>query len=265
MRCLFFRMACPWGSNCFTTAHRRAGVLGLMLGLVLIPANAESISGTVEFAEIHRLNVGVSGEVASVSVREGDQVLAGTLLMALGDTVYKAEVEAETAQMAWREALRQEALRSWERDNVLFEEGSLSAVELDLSRIARLRVEADYQHSVARHAASLSRLNRSRIVAPEAGIVLEQNVNPGERINIEIYTGPAMVFASSNLVVRARITNGAANLPLPGQPIQLDFADKSIMGSLQSVVPGVNGDDTVVTVTTADTLPPPGSSVQLHF
>ena len=102
-------------------------------------------------------------------------------------------------------------------------------------------------------------------MAPVAGIVLEKNVNPGERINIEVYAGPAMVFASSDLVVRARIINGTANLPQPGQPIQLDLADKSIEGRLQSVVPGVDDDASVVTVTTADTLPPRGSSVQLHF
>ena len=204
MKTLSVRPASGPQSERLPTGFRLFGVVLLLLNTAWNAAHAESVTGTVEFAEIYHLDVGVSGEVASVSVRPGDRVLAGTLLMALDDTVLSAELEAAAAEAAWREAHLQEAIRSWERDNALYEEGSLSTVELDLSRIARLHAETEYQHSLARRAASQSRLNRSRLTAPVAGMVLERNVNPAERINIDVFAGPALVFASSERVVRAQ-------------------------------------------------------------
>ena len=57
-------------------------------------AVAAGISGQVEYAHIYHLNVGVSGEVKSVSVEEGNRVTKGTVLMQLDTTVLEARKAA---------------------------------------------------------------------------------------------------------------------------------------------------------------------------
>jgi multidrug resistance efflux pump len=251
------------GADRARTSHVRW--LGLLLLLTWTPSFADSVTGRVEFAGISHLDFGVSGEVALVSVHPGDRVLAGTLLMSLDDSPFTTELEAAAAEMAWRKASMEEVVRGWERDNELYAEGSLSAVELELSNIARLRAEADYRRSVAVHVGSQSRLNRSRIVAPEAGIVLERNANPGERINMETRSRPAVVFATTTLVVRAMLGPGSVPLPAPGQAVELVAGEQSQAGRVQSVLPAGDGERLAVTVTTEGTLPPPGSSVELRY
>ena len=181
-------------------------------------------------------------------------------------TVLNAELEAAAAELAWRQASMEETIRGWERDNELYAEGSLSAVELDLSNIARLQAVAEYQRSVAKHAASRSRLNRSRIMAPEAGIVLERNANPTERVNLAVYAGPAIVFAPIQAGgAGRRCRRGSGALPAQGQSVELVFAGRTIAGNIRSVLPGASAGSLLVTADTEDPLPPPGTSVELRY
>ncbi len=236
------------------------GVIALS---ILSPVHAQSISGIVEHAEIYHLDVGVDGEVASVGVIPGDRVMAGTLLLALDDTVLQAAVVAAEAELAWRTARLDEAERAWERDNELYAEGSMSTVELELRRIARLQAESEARQAEATLAASRSRLNRSRITAPVAGIVLARHVHPGDRINLVSRSRPAIEFATAALVVRGQSAAEAA--PAPGQAVELVIGERVLPGVVQSILPAPDGAGSVVTATSTEPLPGPGSAATIRF
>ena len=59
---------------------------------------AANVGGQVGYEHIYHLDVGVSGEVSSVSVEEGSRVTAGTVLMQLDTTVLKARNKAALAK-----------------------------------------------------------------------------------------------------------------------------------------------------------------------
>lgn len=229
------------------------------------PLSAQSLAGQVGYDRIYGLTVGVSGEVSSVSVSVGDRVKAGTLLLAMDDVALQPAVDAAAAEVAWKKALLEEAGRAWERDNELYAEGSLSQVELDLRNIARLDAEAGYRLSVAHHAAARQRLDLGRLVAPDAGVVLEVNTHPGDRINLEAESGPLLVLGSARLVVRALAAAAGTVLPGVGQGVEIIVADDSVSGSVTSVLPAADGDDVIISVATESLLPPPGSAVEVRY
>ena len=257
------------GRNTGGAPKRRAGgvVPGLAGALMLslsIAAGAESVTGRVDFADRHHLDFGVSGEVVAPGVRPGDRVEAGAVLLRLNQVAFKVDLEAAAAEMAWKKALLDEADRAFERDNELYEEGSLSQVELDLSGIRHLKAESEYRRSVANHAASESRLGRSRITAPVAGIVLTVNARPGDRVNLESASRPALVLGSARTVVRATVGPGTA-IPRVGETVALVAGDHATSGRVQSVLPARDGESLEITVEGGDALPPAGGRVEVSY
>ncbi len=240
------------------------GLAGVFMLSISITAAAESVTGRVDFAHRYYLDFGVSGEVVPPGVHPGDRVEAGAVLLRLDQSPFKADLEAAAAQMAWKKALLDEADRTLERDNELYEEGSLSQVELDLSGIRHLRAESEYRRSVADHAASESRLGRSRITAPAAGTVLRVNARPGDRVNLENASRPALVFGAAGTVVRARIAPGAA-VPPVDTTVTLVAGDRATSGRVLSVLPARDGQGLELTVEGGDALPPAGGSVEIRY
>ena len=229
------------------------------------PAFAENVSGQVGYAHIYHLDVGVSGEVSSVSVEEGNRVTAGTVLMQLDTKVLSARSKAALARKDYYEALLQEAHRALGRDQELYDDGSLSTVELDLRKIQVLKADADFNQSQAEYTQSVSHLNLSKVVAPVAGIVVQRNTNPGERIIIENRIRPAFIFASENKVVRANIDVQNNRPPQRGSSVQIELDGSQSDGQV-TAVDSLGGTQYVsVTISSEQPLPAVGTAVKITY
>ncbi len=239
----------------------------LLAGLVVLssslPVGAQTVTGQVEFASVHHLDFGVEGEVASLKAQVGDRVQQEALLLQLQQAPLQTARAAAEAEMAWKKALRDEAVRQWDRDNELYEEGSLSQVELEISDARKLRAESEYLHSVARHAASLNRLQLSRITAPVSGVVLAIHVHPGDRINRHNMLHPALVLGSEKTVVRTYLSPDDDH-PRAGDAVTLVAMEHTISGRVISVVP--TGDHSRLgMVVEGKGLPPVGRRVEIRY
>ena len=161
--------------------------------------------------------------------------------------------------------MKQEALRALDRDQELYDDGSLSTVELDLRKIQLLKANSDFNQSQAEYVQTVSHLNLSKVVAPIAGIVVQRNTNPGERIIIENRVRPAFVFASENKVVRANIDIQKIQPPRSGSAVQIETGGSQVQGQV-SAVDSLGGPQYVtVTITTEEPLPHVGSTVQISY
>ncbi len=252
------------------SATRHSGNLfALLFGLTALIHTgvtfAQSLTGQVDYARLYALNVAVGGEVAAVSVNVGDRVKAGTLLLSMDDADLKSALAAAAADMAWKQALADEAERAWERDNELYAEGSLSQVELDLSNISRLQALAEFRRTAAAHAVADSRIKRSRILAPASGVVLEVSTFPGDRINLETDAGPLLVMGSATLVVRAHADGSGVIAPAVGQQARIVSGEQELNGVVISSIPAADGPGVVVTVQSDNLLPPAGTPVEIRF
>lgn len=138
----------------------------------------------------------VSGEITELYVREGDVVNAGDPLVRLRDDDYRAAIQQRRAGIfearATRAAAQADSVRAalqFDRQQRLFESGSISAAEFDEARTQRDAAIARTQAAasgVAQARADLDRAldlaRRTRITSPIDGVVTLLNVEAGERV-----------------------------------------------------------------------------------
>jgi len=226
---------------------------------------AADVIGQVAYANVFKLNVGVSGEIRKVNVARGDHVKAGTVLLELNNHYLQAQLEAASARLNFHRAHMEEMRRTYERDQILFDEGSLSTVELALSNIARLKSVANFKQSGAVLAESKLRLGLSLITAPVDGIVLERHVETGERIFLENRSTPAFLFAAPHKVITAEINANEATALRSGNPIDIRFGDQSLKGKLKSIIPTSEAGVTQLVIEANQPLPEVGHSVTISY
>ncbi len=168
-------------------------------------ALAETVSARVGFSRVIDLDVGVDGTVAGVAVGEGEAVLPGTLLLRLETKPFQAALDSANAALELAKEELAEAMRSYDRDQVLYDDGSLSTVELDQSRIALLKHKAATTAAARDVAEARLNLGMSKIVVSEPGVVTEVNVSTGAHLNQRSGRGPAIRFGLYPLVARTNL------------------------------------------------------------
>ncbi|GGB90128.1 hemolysin secretion protein D [Novosphingobium endophyticum] len=125
-------------------------------------------------------SVGEGGEVRSVLVEPGDWVERGQVLALVDRSVQSQQIASQAAQVDVARADAQLAQSNLDRALQLVDRGFISKADVDRltaernAANARVRVA---QATLAQLKAQTARLN---IVAPEAGLVLERNVEPGQ-------------------------------------------------------------------------------------
>ncbi len=182
----------------------------------------------------------VSGRVAQLSVREGDAVAAGTLLLTLDDTrfrsavaQYEALLGAARSQLNLAEAQRELAEQVLARREDLHGRGLLSSEELESARVD-VRVKnatvAAQTDEIARQEAALAEsrrdLEETRFTAPIDGVVTALNLEEGENVLIGTMNNPGTVILTladlSAMEVEARVGESDVVHVDAGQSVQIE-------------------------------------------
>ncbi|MDO9624585.1 MAG: efflux RND transporter periplasmic adaptor subunit [Pseudomonas sp.] len=149
----------------------------------------------------------IAGRLATLHFREGQSVEAGALLVSLDDAIARAELAQARANLNLAES-------NFQRAQMLFKRGASNAQALD---------EASAQQQAARATLALSqaRLDKSRILAPHAGVLGLRHVSPGDYlsegqdiVNLEVL---------NPLKVEFRIAQKAVSQIRLGQPIEISL------------------------------------------
>jgi HlyD family secretion protein len=221
---------------------------------------ANTRAGTVDACRRAGLSPALGGQISALPVKDGDRVAAGDVLLELWNDDLKAELElAErdarasrsrareaciTADVAKREADRLSMLQA---DRLASEEAAdrargraestaaaCSAAE-DATRVAEARIDV-----------TRARLDRTRLVAPFAGVIAEINGELGEFVTpspVGIPTPPTVdLIDASCLYISAPIDEVDAPRIREGLParISLDaFPNQSFAGHVRRVAPYV--------------------------
>ena len=221
---------------------------------------ANTRAGTLMAARRARLSPSVGGQIASLTVSEGDQVKAGQLLLELWNDDLNAQRELATqeataaaaraeeacvvAQVARREA---ERLRKLRRKGVASEE-EVDQAEGDASaKTAGCRAaKANVAVSKAKLDVAQAALDKTRLVAPFDGTVAEVNGELGEFVTpspIGVPTPPAVdLIDTASLYVSAPIDEVDAPEIRAGMAahISLDaFGERRFEGTVRRIAPYV--------------------------
>jgi RND family efflux transporter MFP subunit len=130
--------------------------------------------------------VGIAGEggmVSAVLVQPGQWVSEGQRLAVIDRSVQSQEAAQLAASVQVARADAELAQNELDRAEALVDRGFISKAEIDRKQAARDAAAARVRVAQAQLAAARARIGRLDVRAPEAGLVLERNVEPGQVVS----------------------------------------------------------------------------------
>lgn len=136
--------------------------------------------GTVYFKELSAVATEVQGKVLSVAMEEGERVAKGQILVTLDIALSKKELAAARATHERYKATLDEAEAQFERTKDLVEDGINTAQEYDrqLFLVKSLTQQAASANAQVERIETI--IEKSSIVAPFDGIVIDRQTERGE-------------------------------------------------------------------------------------
>ncbi|SFI41922.1 efflux RND transporter periplasmic adaptor subunit [Albimonas pacifica] len=181
-------------------------------------ADRRPVFGQVESVKRAYARARLTGELAELSVTEGDAVAAGQVIARVRDDKLDLQIAALDAGLRALEAQAAQARIDLDRARELRERGAVAAATLDQARTAMNVIEETRAAREAERAALVRRRDEGAVLAPEAGRVLSvpvvqgMTVTPGETV---------AEIAAERFVLRARLPERHARFLGEGDVVQI--------------------------------------------
>ena len=165
---------------------------------------ADIVNGQVQWNQRVELGSGITGRVTAVHVKAGDLVASGDLLAEIDRQLLEIRFSkaASTERRYAAELFDRQA--EFDRNEILFEEGSIAAMEFQRSQLELTRIETAHAIASADLRKAKYQLTLATILAPFHAWVVETPVDPGEFVVADEPDRPLVVLAQSGIYV-ARI------------------------------------------------------------
>jgi RND family efflux transporter MFP subunit len=143
------------------------------------------ISGSIKAVNSAVVKARAAGELQDLTVREGDVVQAGQVLARVESTEYAARVQQAQEQADAARSQIDIALRQWDNNKALVEQGFISKTALDTSLNTLEAARATHKAALAAVDVARKSLQDTVMRAPIAGVVSQRLAQPGERVAVD--------------------------------------------------------------------------------
>ncbi len=143
------------------------------------------ISGNIQAIDSVVIKARVPGEVVTLSVREGDAVQQGQVLIKLDPRDQQARLEQALQQAAAAKAQWAISQRTLENNQALVAQGFISRNALDTSVSSATAAKSTWQAAQAAVDLARKAVEDTRLSTPIKGMVAKQYVQVGERVNVD--------------------------------------------------------------------------------
>ncbi len=191
------------------------------------------VPGTVVSRNDARLSAEVTGRLIMVA-DVGETASRGEVIAEIEDTTLRLRNTELQALIARAEAKLRFLENEEKRFAKLAETNLAAATQLEATRSDRDAARGDLAVAVSRLEQNEDQLNRTRIVAPFDGVVVERLMTPGERV--EEGSRVVRLVDQNNLEVIARAPLEYFGFVRPGQSLDLKTGSLETIGVVRTVV-----------------------------
>ena len=204
-------------------------LLFVLLACLCLPAVAAEVRAVVGWGQRVDLGTLVSGVIAEVHVRQGQQVARGDVLVSLDQRGFVSQVNRRGAEVQHAKAMLEEAMRDDERAAELYDRTVLSDFERNQAAIALKAAKAALERARAELVDARLDLERSVIKAPFDGIVLAVEAAPGQSVVSELQSRPLVTLGDvQRLRARGLVDSAQAGALQPGMPLKASVRGATI-------------------------------------
>lgn len=136
--------------------------------------------GTVEANLYTKVGAEVAGAVSRFDLREGDRVGKGQVLARLRRTDVEIALKEARANLEEKQALFARAEQDHRRFRALFDEGAVSAAELDRAKATADAARAQKESAEEAVQKIVDELRRTTVIAPFSGYIVKKHVEVGQ-------------------------------------------------------------------------------------
>jgi RND family efflux transporter MFP subunit len=169
----------------------------------------------------------ISGQIAQIKVRSGDQVSKGQVLVELDRRELESQLNEATLQIELTELRREKAKLDYERKQKLYDEKLVTTKEFEDARIDSSLATKEYQLDQARLETLKQKLSKTTIRAPYDGMILNVDVQEGSVIvgANSLANGTSMMRIADlrQLIVKTDINEVDVAKVSLGMPVKLTF------------------------------------------
>jgi RND family efflux transporter MFP subunit len=207
-------------------------------------AITKTANSTGSLAARVEMPVGVLGEggrVERVLVEPGDWVAKGQVLVVIERAVQTQQLASQAAQVEVARANARLADNNLERAKALVADGFVSQADIDQKTASRDAAQAQFNVAQAQLAQLRASVGRLDIRAPEAGLVLARNVQPGQVVSAGSGT-LVRIAKDGEMEMLAQLSEDELATLTPGVPATVTpvGTDKSVVGHVWQVSPVID-------------------------
>lgn len=184
-----------------------------------------AISGTLQPERVATVRAEMGGSVVAVSAEAGQRVQRGQLIARLDDTAIRDAVLSSRSALSTAQSAYEIAQRELGRARSLVEAGAIAERQLEQARNGAQMAATQLANARAGHANAQKQLEKTRIVAPIAGIVSARTVNAGD----VVVPGAPMVTVvdPSSLQLEASVPAEQLTAVRLGMPVEFTVTGQS--------------------------------------
>ncbi|HQU80267.1 MAG TPA: efflux RND transporter periplasmic adaptor subunit [Azonexus sp.] len=201
---------------------------------------SERTLGTLESVNDPKIGAEIAGKIVKISVRAGESVSKGQLLAQIDPTDAGHQATADNAESARLETLLAQQERVLARQSELVQKNFISKNALDEATAQRDALKSQLANAQARAGLSRNNVDKTRVVAPFAGIIEEQVAAAGDYVKL----GDPLFRLVSNASLRAHLPfpESAAPRLEVGMPVRITsplLPDTGIRAMVEDIRPTV--------------------------
>ena len=192
--------------------------------LPFTPAWGETLTAVVDWGQRLELGPLVGGAVITANAEVGDRVDKGHELMQIDPTPYRLRVAVAEARVEATRVDYESSRQFHERQQELYDIGSLSTVALEESSYASIRMESAYRRAQAELELARYNLDKTSMRAPVAAWIIDKRVFVGQSLSTNQIIPVSYVVAPVGRYVAIVAANPDDTVhPLVGSEVEVEI------------------------------------------